>query len=272
MNTLERASQEAALTPEEIEKILLTCGERALLVGGQALAAWALYFGIQPVGVLSHSITTDAAFVGTSEAADALGRSLGHPWKVSKGTLDDAGGQVAKVYAKTSVGIKQVDFLSGIVGLDTERIRKRASHLSFPDGASVEILHPLDVLESRLRNIDSLPSKRNAIGVEQARLAVRVARAFIENGLDSGDRPREVRQAIKRVENIALDPRLAPVAFTHDIDVLHAIPVERIQSPEFIEKQWPKVLVALTRRRENFLKLQERRDLLRKTKSSGRTT
>jgi hypothetical protein len=34
-----RAMQEAELTPEEVERILRVCGTRALLVGGQALAA-----------------------------------------------------------------------------------------------------------------------------------------------------------------------------------------------------------------------------------------
>ncbi|HEX2494870.1 MAG TPA: hypothetical protein VHK24_13950, partial [Steroidobacter sp.] len=50
--------------------------------------------------------------------------------------------------------IKQVDFLSGIVGLDTEAIRNRASQLTLADGTTVQLLHPLDVLESRLRNLD----------------------------------------------------------------------------------------------------------------------
>jgi hypothetical protein len=59
---------------------------------------------------------------------------------------------------------KQVDFLSGIVGLDTEAIRKRASQLILADGTAVRLLHPLDVLESRLRNLDALSSKQNVIG------------------------------------------------------------------------------------------------------------
>lgn len=37
-----RALQEAELTSEEVERILKVCGPHALLVGGQALATWAL--------------------------------------------------------------------------------------------------------------------------------------------------------------------------------------------------------------------------------------
>ncbi len=159
-------------------------------------------------------------------------------------------------------GIKQIDFLSGIVGLDTEAVRKRASQLELTDGTIIQLLHPLDVLESRLRNLDSLPSKRNAIGVAQARLAVRVVRAFIEDFMDSAGDPRIVRQAVKRVEKLALDTRLSVVAFTHEIDVLAAIPVERIGYPRFHEEQWPRVLEKLRRKRDKFAALQARRNAM----------
>jgi hypothetical protein len=57
----------------------------------------------------------------------------------------------------------------------------------------------LDVLESRLRNLDSIPARRNPIGVAQARLAVSVVRTFIQEYKGGGNEPRKVRQAVKRV-------------------------------------------------------------------------
>lgn len=258
-----RTLQEAELTAEEIEHILKVCGPRALLVGGQALATWAVYYGIQPVGELSRVVTMDADFIGSSHIAQELQRSLGPPWKLRKGTLDDLGGQIAKVYATLpEEGVKQIDFLSGIVGLKTEAIRKRASQLKLADGTTVLLLHPLDVLESRLRNLDSLPSKRNAVGVAQARLAVNIVRAFIEHFMDTAGDPRTVRQAIKRVGKLALDTRLSTVAFTYEIDVLSAVPVERVAYPRFHEQQWPKTLERLKLKRERFLASQARRGAL----------
>lgn len=270
MSDSARALQEAELTAEEIDKILRTCGPHALLVGGQALATWAVYYGVQPVGELSHAVTTDADFIGTRDIARALQRQLGEPWKVREGTLDDAGGQVAKVYATVAEeGIKQVDFLSGIVGLNTQTVRERASKLVLADGIVIHVLHPLDVLESRLSNLASLSSKQNPIGVEQARLAASVVRAFIENHMDAGGDPRIVRQAIKRIENMALDTRLSQVAFTYDIDVLAAVPVERIAHPRFHEQQWPRVLQRLERKREKFAALQTRRVTLRQRRTTS---
>lgn len=267
-----RALQEAALTPAEMEQILRVCGPHALLVGGQALATWAVHYDIEPVSELSLAVTTDADFIGTSDVAEALQRSLGQPWMLRTGTLDDAGGQVAKVYAKVpGEGIKQVDFLSGILGLGTEDVRRRASEITLADGITVHLLHPLDVLESRLRNLDSLATKRNAIGVAQARLAVRVVRAFIEDLMDAGDDPRKVRQAVKRVEKMALDARLSRVAFAYEVDVLAAVPVARIAYSRFHEQQWPKVLARLERKREKFDALQARRSAL-KEKRAARLT
>jgi hypothetical protein len=260
-----RSLQEAELTADEVERILRVCGPHALLVGGQALATWAVYFGIQPVGELSRVVTMDADFIGTSNIAHTLQRSLGSPWKLRKGTLDDFGGQIAKVYATVpEEGIKQIDFLSGIVGLDTDTIRKRASRLTLEDGTTLQLLHPLDVLESRLRNLDVLASKQNAIGVAQARLAVGVVRAFIEHFMAEAGDPRTVRQAVKRVEKLALDTRLSAVAFTYEIDVLAAIPLGRIAYPRFHEQQWPKILERLERKRQRFLAQQARRVALKR--------
>lgn len=268
MTDLVRALQEAELTPQEIGQILRVCGPHALLVGGQALATWASLYGVQPVGELSRAVTMDADFIGTSDTAATLQRSLGQPWKLRKGTLDDVGGQVAKVYAMVpEEGIKQIDFLSGIVGLATLDVLRRASKITLVDGVTVQLLHPLDVLQSRLSNLDSLPAKRNAIGIAQARLAVSVVRAFIEDHMTAAGDPRTVRQAVKRIEKIALDTRLSRVAFIYDIDILAAIPLERITYPRFHEQQWPRVLARLERKREKFVMQARRREKQRRAPS-----
>lgn len=254
---------EVELTATEVERILQVCGPHALLVGGQALAAWAVYYGIAPVGDLSRAVTMDADFIGTREIAQRLQRSLGAPWKLRQANLDDVGPQIAKVYATLpQEGIKQVDFLSAIVGLDTEAIRRRASKLTLADGTVIQLLQPLDVLESRLRNLHALASKRNRVGIAQARLAVEVARAFVEDSMNAGD-PRTVRQALKRIEKLALDTQLSSVAFTYDIDVLSAVPVERIAHSKFRELQWPRVLTRLEIKRRKFIALAAKREARR---------
>jgi len=256
---------EVALTAREVERILAVCGQGALLVGGQALAFWALHFEVEPVGVLATEVTTDADFLGTRAIAMALHKALGPPWKIRVATADDVGFQTAKVYATVpGGGLKQVDFLAAVVGLDTAAVRKRAVEARTPDGANFHVLHPLDVLESRLRNLDSLPAKRNDVGIAQARLGIRVVRAFIETLLDEGEKPRLVLQAARRVAKLALDSRLAQVAFSADLDVLSAVPAERIEAPLFQQRDWPNVQRRLSRRRDKHQSLLARRQALTK--------
>jgi hypothetical protein len=132
------------------------------------------------------------------------------------------------------------------------------------------LLHPLDVLESRLRNLDALSSKQNAVGVAQARLAVSVVRAFIEDYMNAAGDPRTVRQAVKRVEKLALDSRLSRVAFTYDIDVLAAVPVERIAYSRFREEQWPRVLERHRRKYEKFVVLKSRQKALASKRAAAK--
>jgi hypothetical protein len=236
---------EVALTPDEVDEILRQCGHGVLLVGGQALAFWAVRYGVEPVGELSKKITSDADFIGTASEAKALGAAL--RWTVWLATMDDAGGQTAKVTKQIpGGGVKQVDYLSGIVGLDTAKIQARAVEALLPSGVTVRILHPLDVLESRLRNLVVLPSKQNAVGIAQAKLAIAVAGKFANAMLDSRVESRTVLSAIERIVTIALDKVLIGVAVDYGLDVLGAVPASRIKSPEFQTARWPRILKKFT--------------------------
>ena len=244
---------EIALTKAEVERILAICGRDALLVGGQALAFWALHYDVQPIGVLSSAVTTDVDFIGSRGVAQTLRESLGAPWELATATLDDFGPQTAKVYAAVpGQGVKQIDFLAAIVGIVTADAVERAVEIELPEGATLRVLHPLDVLESRLRNLQILASKRNPVGVAQANLALQVVRKFIQGMMAEGQTPRTVLSAVKRITKLALDSGLANVAFEYDLDVLSAVPLAQIQAPALHSRQWPRVLAQLAVRREKY--------------------
>lgn len=242
-----------ALTPEEKDRILAICGRRALLVGGQSLAVWAAYYGVTAVGVLSQAVTTDVDYLGSAEVARELSEALGPPWQVRVAGWQDAGPQVAKVFARVEGdGLKQVDFLESVAGLDTDRIRRRSVEIELSGARILSLMHPLDVLESRLSNLAEIPDKRDAFGVEQARLAIRVARAFILSHLDRGTPPRVVFHAAKNIRRLALDSRYIAVAVEFGIDVLDAFPSERILAPKFTEVMWPRLVAAVERKRATY--------------------
>jgi hypothetical protein len=252
---------EISLTDEEISQILESCNGRALLVGGQALAFWAQYYQIRPLGVLSANITSDADFLATSQVARDLSQTLTPMgWKYWQPSFDDVTPQVAKLSKRIEgQGIKQIDFLGSIVGLKTASIEQRAVTLSLADGIRLRVLHPLDVLESRLKNLASLPSKRNAQGIAQAHLAIDIVKSFLEERLRENS-VRQLLDAIERVIRIAQDKTLGTVFAQHGFDLLAAVPADRVPSEEFRSQRWPQVLTLMRQQRDAQLQLQQRRE------------
>jgi hypothetical protein len=248
-----------ALSDDDVQAALEACGRAGLLVGGQALAFWARHYQVTPDGPLADAVTMDADFIGSRELAALLHSRLGPGWTMQVATLDDAGGQTAKLFATTPYGFKEIDILSAIVGLPTERIVARAVEGRLRTGMMVRVLHPLDVLESRLRNLQTLPSKRNPAGIAQAQLAIAVVRRFIGSMLGAGPIHRSVFESVKRVARLATDSKLAIVALEYNLDVLAAVPASDIPSTPFQTEMWPRVAAEMEHRRSQFRALQERR-------------
>ncbi len=251
---------ELALGDEEIDQILHGCAGRALLVGGQALAFWAQHYQVTPLGVLAASVTSDADFIGTAQVARDLWqnlRALG--WKYWQPAPDDATSQTAKL-SKTvgGQGIKQIDFLGGIIGLATEGVRRRAVVLTLADGTRLWVLHPLDVLESRLQNLARLPAKRTSQGAAQAHLALEIARCHLEEALRQ-ESPRRFFDAVERVAHMAQEADLAGVLHDYKLDLLGVVPIDRVAGDEFRTRRWPQLQEAAEQRRRAYAQSRERR-------------
>jgi hypothetical protein len=253
---------ELALSEEEIAAVLKFCGQEALLVGGQALAVWAQFFVVEPTGELADKVTLDVDFVGSRAVANALSAAL--RWRLYIPSMEDSTPQTAKVsITLPDGGIKQIDFLKSIAGLDTASIEARAVNLVLANGAHIRVLHPLDVLESRLRNLDLLPSKQNSVGRAQTKLAVGVMAKFL-HVLLAEESVRVVIDAVERVADIAFDPRLSQVLLAEGIDLLGEVPVQEINSGPFRERRWPQLLAAQSRLAKKNAALVKRRAQLRR--------
>jgi hypothetical protein len=232
--------QEVALTEEEKDTILSYCGPEPILVGGQALAFWAVWFKIESPAELGDKITTDADFIGSSANAGALNKQL--HWTMWTPSWDDSTPQTAKLTKRIEHnGVKQIDFLHSIVGLDTKEIRKRAVAIRLPPSSKITILHPVDVLTSRLKNLQHLPEKQNEVGVAQAHLAIKITSAFLGTLLAKPHR-RELLRWVEHVAGIALDKSLGNTLDRYELDPLKSIPVGDIEVPEFKAKRWPQLV------------------------------
>jgi hypothetical protein len=242
---------EAPLSPEDVRKILGICSPAALLVGGQALAFWADHLGVKRPESLASGVTADADFIGDAVLATTLGKRLG--WETWIPALDDSTPQTGKVTLRTGSGaVKQVDFLSGVVGLTTKDLVRRAVEVHVPDVGRLRVIHPLDVLDSRIQNLHALPEKRNDMGIAQARLAVGVARAFIAREIAARGE-RVGLKLLERAAEMAADIASVRVFLLYGIDPLEAVPLEDFRTTAALHKvRWPQILAEVGRKRESM--------------------
>jgi hypothetical protein len=245
---------EAPLTPEEVTKILSICSPRGLLVGGQALAFWADHLLVGRPENLVSGVTADADFIGDSVLARDLARHLG--WQLWIPALDDSTPQTGKVTHRTKSGeVKQVDFLSGVVGLTTKDLARRAIELEVPEIGHLRVIHPIDVLDSRIQNLHLLPEKRTDAGIAQARLAVDVARAFIRQEVATRDERAGVK-LLERVADIAGDGAAVRVFLLYGIDPLKGVPLEDFRTTSALHKvRWPQIVAEVGEKRGSLRRL-----------------
>jgi hypothetical protein len=253
---------EVPLTPEDVQKILSICSPRGLLVGGQALAFWADHLRVERPASLVSGVTADADFIGDSLLAKDLGKRLG--WQTWIPALDDSTPQTGKVTHRTKTGgVKQVDFLSGVVGLTSKDLARRAVEMEVPDIGLLRVIHPIDVLDSRIQNLHLLPEKRTAAGIAQARLAVDVAREFIRREVATRGE-RVGLKFLERIADIAVDIAAVRVFLLYDIDPLQAVPLEDFRTTSALHKvRWPQIVSEVSQKRESLRKLS-----LRSTRSA----
>jgi hypothetical protein len=248
---------EAPLTPDDVQKILGICSPRGLLVGGQALAFWADHLQVErPLNLLS-GVTADADFIGDSALAKELATRLG--WKIWIPALDDFTPQTGKVTHRTKSGqVKQVNFLSGVAGLTTKDLVRRAVELQVPHVGQLRVIHPIDVLDSRIQNLHLLPEKRTDAGISQAQLAVHVARAFIRQEVATRDE-RAGLKLLERVADIAGDIAAVRIFLLYGIDPLQAVPLEEFRTSSALHKvRWPQIVAEAGEKRETLRKLASR--------------
>src|ERR1700722_759970 len=248
---------EAPLTPEDVQKILSICSPRGLLVGGQALAFWADHLQVERPANLVSGVTSDADFIGDSGLAKDLARRLG--WQLWIPALDDSTPQTGKVTHRTKSGeVKQVDFLSGVIGVTTKDLVRRAIEMEIPDVGHLRVIHPIDVLDSRIQNLHLLPEKRTDAGIAQARLAVDVARAFIRQEVAARGE-RVGLKLLERVTEIAGDIAAVRVFLLYGIDPLNAVPLEDFRTTTALHKmRWPHIIAEVGKKRESLRKLSVR--------------
>ncbi len=229
------------LSVDEVAEILRASERIAILVGGQALSVWANFYQVAIPTVLTANVTRDADFIGSVDAALVVKSGLTNKdWKLEQVRAGALSSVTAQLTLQTENGIKEIDFLGSIVGLHTDDVRKRAVPLGLSDGSVVTVLHPLDVLASRLHNLAEIPEKRNDKGVAQAELAISIAGAFLRDTL-AHRTERELLNQIERIRIIVTNDTIASICRQYALDVLSCVPVAQITNENFKNLRWPQI-------------------------------
>lgn len=132
-----------------------------------------------------------------------------------------------------------IDVIHRIGNLESEAVRTRAVEASV-EGNTFLVMHPLDVLVSRVENYRGIQEKQNRNGLRQIELSIEVAKRYILGAIK-----RNEGIAIKAIEKIAETARSPAGIFArkHGAEIYEAISPETLQvnikNKNFLSKRLP---------------------------------
>ncbi|MFV1985476.1 MAG: hypothetical protein ACC657_18150 [Thiohalomonadales bacterium] len=225
-----------------------------ILVGGQALVAWIKHYDIPVPNSDTPALTQDIDFLGSDEQAKLLAKEIGA--KINIAGMDDHTPNTAVLSFRSSNTNKIliIDFLSYLIGLSEQEIRKLAVAIKFESLSSIDILHPILCLKSRIENLHKLKSKRNGNGITQARAAIEVVKKFLGEISKEEHGMRQTLNAIKKLRLIALSDAGIFVYHEYDLDILTAIDLSLFKESKFVDQGWPQLCMTVNNKRKKKVK------------------
>lgn len=237
--------REAVVPADVVVRLLQTAATSELvLVGGQALAFWMANYRLIHKASGLPAITADVDFLApraddrqaVSRLAQALkGRSL-FP---NKRALTALVGQA--VLETSEEEYYNVDVLFDVLGLPADKVRERSVEVA----GQCHVMHPMDVLYSRLINLHKITEKQNDKGRAQLAFAIDVGREFIRAHVAQQQAPVGGTRSpalpfFKLIQRWALDDAGRLVAVRHGLHIADAIdPTLVPETSMFWKKQWP---------------------------------
>ena len=227
MATLDK-SDLPPLSVEDVESLLSTSPEarNSVIVGGQALNIWAVKYKIQSIGVM---LSEDVDFVGSPKAATKAGVEWGA--EVELPSFDNATPNTAVLIFEFAGGKRRIDFLSGVLGVETAALKRSAMTTRFGPNEElwIKVMHPLHCMISQITNAYDLKLNRRADPkngewiAERSRISIQVLNRNFNDYLAEGKVVSAKRMASRVADFGTEEPALAAY-FQDKIDVLEAVP------------------------------------------------
>lgn len=237
--------REVPISQALLEKVLSNVTPDAVLVGGQALAIWVSHYNIDiTTGPLVGAISDDADFLGGRNDVASIAQGVsGTPEYPPQRAITALVGQV-KIHVAPAEFVN-IDVIDKVVGIAADVVRRRASEAVL-GATKFYVMHPLDVLLSRVENLAQLISKQNTEGIEQTRLATFVAREYIAELAKDLAGSRKALNAIEQVISISKSSAGKKASQEFGISFFTAIPKYAIENPSFHSIRWPRICQELS--------------------------
>lgn len=215
-------------------------GTDAIIVGGQALAYWAEYFDVD-LFVTDSGITKDLDVFGDRNHLMQMGAALNASPQVQNPRFISALIGTIEIPISDNFA-SNVDVIHTIVGIERHEVRRNALKVKIAN-FDCNMMHPMHVLESRLKNIAEIPEKRNEQGVNQAALAILVANRYIASrALEGGE-----SVALKAIEKVVSFAKISAGKMAADfgLNLINAIPFDAIKNENFQKIRKPQIFTEL---------------------------
>ena len=152
-------------------------------------------------------------------------------------------------------GHVNIDVVFKVFGASADKVRDAALDVEVANSSIVfRVMHPMDVLKSRLDNLHGLREKQNELGEQQLAVAIEVAKEFqrrIANDTSTGDGRSRTLPYVKFIERLAQSDAGTQVAQRHGIHIADAIAPEWIRDAAFRGKRLPQLLKLMSTRRRS---------------------
>lgn len=242
--------QEAPTPPDLLRRVLESAGPDLVLVGGQALAFWMNHFGIKlPARFAFISADVDFLAQGAGDEREVirLAKLLGGEAVIPhRRAMTALVGQAIKPVAGEAGRYYNVDVVFKIYGANETRVREAALEIQ-DRNMLFRVMHPMDVLKSRLDNLHGLPEKqapdRIELSVMQLQVGIEVAQRFQIDVAAKQAADEKARSPtlpfVKFIAALAEGDAGRKVAERHGVHVADAIEPSAIATPTFHTRRLP---------------------------------
>lgn len=212
-------------------------GTDAIIVGGQALAYWADYFEIE-LFVADSGITRDLDIFGDRAHLMQMGAALHAHAQVQNPRFISALIGTIEIPISDNL-VSNIDVIHTIVGIERDDVRRHAIKVKIAN-FDCNVMHPMHVLESRIKNIEKIPEKRNEQGINQVALAIKVSNHYIARRALEGDEA----IALKAIEKVVLFGKISAgkMVAGYGLNLIDAIPFDSIKNENFQQIRRPQII------------------------------